>query len=541
MLVATQLVGFGAAGGQVVPASLLNLLDERQGWGEDACDDAATYRLYTVTTGADAGAGSLRAALESSTPYWIVFDPAVTAVNLTTVRISATAKKVVDGRGVFPTISDGGLGLGCLRLNGDDFLMSDCTIDGAIAGWDVDTEDGDGINSNGNVQRHLVSFCRIRRTGDGGWDSRNGLGQYFTLQNSILSEIYQAFNHTSDFVSSLRNLITNVRRRAMQMIDGKGYIAQCAIGGPTGESWNGDEILTAKETLDEGSLYSDHNAFRADTLASAGHTDAGGSALNFNGDIELFGAVTQNATGTVDAGFVAASQANWDRVAPADDFDRWNVIWRACGGGPRNAVRSVYCVGKANGTTQTIDLDALVSGGILQGDLVLVAYKGETAGGANAITLAGFTRDGNAGPGNIRVSSYSRLCDGTETTAAFSLAHTSIEWTAYVFRSPGKKITAATPSTFQVSSTTNDPTGITVSPGTTRRLALALLVYGSDGAVNPRTSSITMAETQGPSTDLYSKVMVWDALFNPPPASFTADMDDEGGGNVVIGGYFDIT
>lgn len=522
----------------LVPGGLLDLLNDRQGWGEDACDDAATYYLYTVTTGADSGAGSLRAALESTTAYWIVFDPGLT-ITIDTLA-TAPAKKVLDGRGSFPVITNSGLETGLIKWTGDDVIGTDCTFDGGVVSWDVDTETGDLMRSDGNVSRHFFQFCHFRRAGDGAWDARNGLGQYFTLQNSIVSETYQGFNHTADFVSSLRNLFWNVRRRAMQMIDGKGYIAQCAIGGPSGESWNDAAIISAKETLSDGSVYSDENAWQADGVG-VGSTDAGGSSMNFNDEFEPFGAVTQTATGTVDSTFVTNSRANWDRVDLTTDNDRYSAMWRACGGGPRNEVRSVYVAGQANGTIQTIDLDALVSGGILAGDVVLVAYKGETPGGAAGITLAGFTRDSNAGPGNIRVAQYSRVCDGSETTAAFSATHTAMEWTGYVLRSPGKAVTTITPSTFQTANGSGDPADITVSPGTTERLCVAFAIYGSDAAVNPRTSSITMRETQGPTTDMYSKLMVWDAKFNPPPASFTAGMDDEGGGNVVSGGYFDIS
>lgn len=520
-----------------VPSGLLDLLDERQGWGEDACDAAAGWELYTVTTGADSGAGSLRAALESSTAYWVVFDPAVTTVSVTT-RIAVEADKVVDGRGVFPTITNSGLGDGCFRMDGNDFFITDCTVDGGFVTWDLDSEGGDAFNSNGNVQRHIVSYCHIRRAGDGGWDARNGLGQYFTLQNSLLTETFQGFNHTADFVSSLRNLMWNVRRRAMQMIDGKGYIGQCAIGGPSGESWDDPAILSAKETLSDGSVYSDDNAFRADAETTAGETQAGGSSMNFNGDIEFFGAVTQPSTGTVDAGFVTASRANWDRVAPSDDFDRWNVIWRACGGGPRSEPRGAYCVGKATGTGTSIDFSAIAT--VQAGDILVIGYKGETGGGASQFSISGFTRLASSGPGNIRLMTFVKLAAGGETTASIS-GNTTQEFIASIWRSPGKAFASITPSTWQVDQTTNNPSPITVSPGTTERLCMAVVTYGSDGAVDPRTSSITMAEVQGASTDLYMKFMVWDARFNPPPASFTADMDDEGGGNAVQGGYLDIT
>jgi hypothetical protein len=545
MLVSSQLVGFGAAetaGGPVpVPSGLLGLLDERQGWGQDACDAAAGYGLYTVTSGSDDGVGTLRAALESADALWIVFDPLVTLVELDD-RIFVQANKVIDGRGVYPTISAQGLGNQCLRLDCDDVIVTDVTIDGGITDWDEDAEAGDCLTTIGAWQRQFVQFCHFRRAGDGGWDTNidggGGYPQYLTMQNCLLTEIYQGFNHTSDYVSSLRNLFWNVRLRAMQMKTGKGYLAQCAIGGPAGESWTNAGVLHAQNDAD---IYSDHNAWRPDTEPNIGIANGTGTPkINYNGDIEFFGAATQTAAGTVNATFITDSRANWDRVAPADDFDRWNVIWRACGGGPRSAARSVYCAGKTSGTGTTIDLDALVSGGIRAGDVVVIGYKGETAGGQSGFSISGFTRVASTSSGDIRVMTFARRCDGTESTVSVAGA-TSTDWIATVWRSPGAVVASISPSSWQASNNAGNPAQITVSPGTTERLCMAIVTYGSDGAVNPRTSSITMAEQQGGTTDLYMKFMVWDARFNPPPASFTADMDDEGGGNVVQGGYLDIT
>lgn len=73
------------------------LLDERLGFGA-ATTGGDPSRLYHVTTLAADGPGSLRAALESVEPWWIVFDVEGT-ISIVDREVRVASNKTVDGRG----------------------------------------------------------------------------------------------------------------------------------------------------------------------------------------------------------------------------------------------------------------------------------------------------------------------------------------------------------------------------------------------------------------------------------------------------------
>ncbi len=89
-----------------IPASLLPLLDERVGFGENAVGGKDGC-LYRVTNLNDAGPGSLREGAEREQALWIVFDiDGDIALNS---EIRVTSNKTIDGRGAYIRIYDDGL------------------------------------------------------------------------------------------------------------------------------------------------------------------------------------------------------------------------------------------------------------------------------------------------------------------------------------------------------------------------------------------------------------------------------------------------
>ncbi len=121
------------------PLSSTALLAELVGFGRNARGGDPT-NLYRVTTDRASGPGSLRAALESTEDYWIVFDIGVTSeavIDLGTTPIRIRSNKTVDGR-MRRILVDGALEirdarnviLTDLRMKNDNFAA--CTQDGDV-------------------------------------------------------------------------------------------------------------------------------------------------------------------------------------------------------------------------------------------------------------------------------------------------------------------------------------------------------------------------------------------------------------------------
>ncbi len=123
-------------GGECVPAnaedctqypfSPATLLAEREGFGRRAVG-GDPGRTYHVTTLADGGPGSLRQALESAQPYWIVFDVEGQISHRNPVDVRSN--KTVDGRGRAITVE------GTLRFDGArNVILSDIALTNTLEG-----------------------------------------------------------------------------------------------------------------------------------------------------------------------------------------------------------------------------------------------------------------------------------------------------------------------------------------------------------------------------------------------------------------------
>ncbi len=143
------------------PFSAQNLLNEVVGFGSQATGGDPN-QVYHVTTLANSGAGSLRNALESNQPYWIVFDVQGQITHPT--RVDVRSNKTIDGRGRDITIE------GTLRLEDTrNVIISDVTLTNTLEGrcgqdGDVILVTGDGgtnpatFSSRDLVFHHLELF-----------------------------------------------------------------------------------------------------------------------------------------------------------------------------------------------------------------------------------------------------------------------------------------------------------------------------------------------------------------------------------------------
>lgn len=156
------------------PFRASTLLAEREGFGR-AATGGDPARVYRVTTLADDGPGSLREALESAEPWWIVFD--VEGEIIHEDRVEVRANKTVDGRGRVILIR------GKMRLRDvQNVIISDV----ALTNPDVEacsTNSGDAINITGNGGEDPLSYTsrdiwlhhvEAYNSGDGLIDVRGG-------------------------------------------------------------------------------------------------------------------------------------------------------------------------------------------------------------------------------------------------------------------------------------------------------------------------------------------------------------------------------
>jgi pectate lyase len=158
------------------PYSPAALLAERAGFGA-AATGGDPGKVYHVTTLKDGGAGSLRAALESDTAYWIVFDVDGTIVlGGADHRLYLKGDKTIDGRGRDITVN------GELRIQDiTNVIISDIRLTNTLSGSCGQTGDvllirGDGDDDpNGFSTRDIwLHHVEAYEGGDGLVDIRGG-------------------------------------------------------------------------------------------------------------------------------------------------------------------------------------------------------------------------------------------------------------------------------------------------------------------------------------------------------------------------------
>jgi len=158
------------------PGRIAGLMEERAGFGRET-EGGDPSKLYIVSTLADSGSGSLRAALESSEPWSIVFS--VDGLIRWETDVLVESYKTVDGRGSDITVD------GTWRLEDvHDVIISDLTLTRSIRDGEQSCEqDGDVIDIRGeggpspsdftshDIWLHHIAF---RDGGDGLLDIRGG-------------------------------------------------------------------------------------------------------------------------------------------------------------------------------------------------------------------------------------------------------------------------------------------------------------------------------------------------------------------------------
>lgn len=171
------------------------LYAERVGFGRHATG-GDWNKPYHVTTLADSGTGSLRAALTSTQAYWIVFDVNGTIDLVDDINVKSN--KTIDGRGRDITID------GQIKIDPGvkNIIFTDVKLQYPEG---FSTSDGDmiGIRGHGNDNPDLYDtrdlwfhHLELARGGDGQLDNRGGT--YITISWSHMHSHAKSMLHTND-------------------------------------------------------------------------------------------------------------------------------------------------------------------------------------------------------------------------------------------------------------------------------------------------------------------------------------------------------
>jgi pectate lyase len=149
------------------PRPAADLLAEREGFGASA-RGGDPQRIFRVTTRSNRGSGSLRTALESSQPYWIVFDVEGT-FDLGSSPVRIRTRKTIDGRARDVTIR-GGLRIERAR----DVIVADVRLTNPRG--DAILVNGEGGSRTSDFESRDLWFHHLElfSSGDGLIDVRGG-------------------------------------------------------------------------------------------------------------------------------------------------------------------------------------------------------------------------------------------------------------------------------------------------------------------------------------------------------------------------------
>ena len=204
------------------PFKAETLLAERVGFGRKATG-GDPKNVYHVTTLAGDGPGSLRRALESTAPYWIVFD--VNGKITHTTRVMVKSNKTIDGRGRDIDIE------GLLQLTDvKNVIISDVKVENSLEGHC--TQAGDVINTSSKVQspkgtytmrdvwiHHVEAF----NGGDGLIDLRGGTDYTLSWSHLHTHKKGLLWSNETDLmrVTAHHNFLDRISLRGPQFIGGQ--------------------------------------------------------------------------------------------------------------------------------------------------------------------------------------------------------------------------------------------------------------------------------------------------------------------------------
>ena len=253
--------GVGPDGhGGPIPQHLLNLLQEREGWGRDTTGGQGGT-LFVVNSLNNAGARTLRAALESPEPLWIIFADGLEGSIELSSSISVRSNKTLDGRGSAIQVHTSHTvePFSALLLDQvSQVIISDINFDDGLEDWNQDRTGSHAVRiKNSNlIWVHRSRFSRWRSGAVSIAHDPNlggGIPRNISVSWSKIDRIYQAFTWTGDLLSLGYSWCKQVKSHCVRISSGKVHTYGNII-----DNWDQKSIQNAR--LD-GELYSQGNMF----------------------------------------------------------------------------------------------------------------------------------------------------------------------------------------------------------------------------------------------------------------------------------------
>lgn len=189
-------------------------------------------------------------------------------------------------------------------------------------------------------------------------------------------------------------------------------------------------------------------------------------------------------------------------------------------------------------TTTTLTLPA----SILDGDLIVIVDRFVNSSGLPSDTaISDYTRIHTVtGGSTVRISLYYKIAVAADSSANVTVptGTTGLRATGVVLR-PDEAITGVTQGGEVGEISNNNPASQNITSGSGVAPLVAIAAWangGSDSAISPRTQSPAMTEISD-NTHQYLGYK----FYASSPADQSFDMDDEGGGNALIGAYLQLT
>ena len=319
-----------------IPTTLTAILDNIPGFAAGTIG-GRDGTLYTVTTLASSGPGSLKYALESTEPLWIVFAPNINGVIIVDDNINVKSFKTIDGRGHTITLRSGGdpwsTGLELDHSNedaGEHVIFLNLAFDGQWPNYRDDSEGNDGIHIRNGAHHIWIHHCRFNNWADGAIDAKRDeefpAPHHISITSSYFTRIFQVASLGVDNITFARNVCDDIGKRCIKIIQGgNGHMVNNIV-----KHWTRESIIASK---DDSDLFVDHNIFEPGPERNAGSVQTEDSRIagRWSGthNYKYNGNVSWLHEGDIDSDFYSAARDAYSHHdCNNDDPTCWEAFYQ---------------------------------------------------------------------------------------------------------------------------------------------------------------------------------------------------------------------
>ena len=274
------------ADGSPVPSDRVEILSTIPGFGRGTIG-GANGSIRVINSLAGSGPGSLKEALESNDPLWIIFKPGMSGTIIFDETVKVSSFKTLDGRGsdVILKINDKNYWKGGFQIGSssgtevENVVILNMTFDGSWEKYGEDSEGSDGINIRNGPKHIWIHQNTFTNWVDGAIDIKKDEGYNhpanITISSNYFTRIYQPMAVSATNLSVVRNYCTNVGKRCIQLNNyGRAHFANNVV-----EDWSSGEILASKDAsllFVDNNIYAPNSSFNRAGAALKKDTDIRG-------------------------------------------------------------------------------------------------------------------------------------------------------------------------------------------------------------------------------------------------------------------------